>query len=83
MKNAINEIRNGLDAMNSRLEEAEEQISERRIMEHENRLRELSDPIKYNNIFYCQYSTSLLSSDQQMWDSVSVLSNSGTQLGVL
>jgi len=52
--------------MNSSLEKAEEQISvledkimetneteqkrERRITEHENRLRELSDPIKHTNI---------------------------------
>ena len=52
--------------MNTRLEEAEEQIididdrimenneaeqrRERRIMEHENRLRKLSDSVKHNNI---------------------------------
>ena len=66
MKNAINKIGNRLDAMN-RIEEAEEQISdledkvmeskeaeqkrERRILQHENRLRKLSDSIKCNNIY--------------------------------
>ena len=59
-------MRNVLDRMNNRLEEAEEQISdlvdrvmesnqaeqkrEKRIM-HENRLRKLSDSIKHNNIY--------------------------------
>ncbi|KAF0879674.1 LORF1 protein, partial [Crocuta crocuta] len=57
-------LENRLDAMNSRLEEAEEQISdlgdkimenneaeqkrERRIMQHEDRLRDLNDPIRCN-----------------------------------
>jgi len=65
MKNSINEIKNTLDGIKSRLEEAEEQISnlEDRVMEsnqakqerekiikRENRLRELSDIIKHNNI---------------------------------
>ena len=66
MKSAINEIGNRLDAMNSRLEEAEEWISdlddkvmeseeskpkrERRIMQHKNIPRQLSDSIKSNNI---------------------------------
>ena len=66
MKNTINEIGNRIDGMNNRLEQVEEWISdledktmesneaeqmrERRIMQHENRLRELSDSFKYNNI---------------------------------
>ena len=67
MKSAINEIRTTLDAMNSRQEEAEEQINdlgdkimisneaeqkkERRIMPQENRLREFSDSIKHSLTF--------------------------------
>ena len=66
MKCAINTTGNRLDAVNSKLEEAEEWIGdlentlmeineaeqkrERRIMEHKNRLRELSDSIKCNDI---------------------------------
>ena len=65
MKNIVNDIGNRLDAENSRLEEAEEYTGDtedkimkneakqqrgRRIMEHENRFRELRDSIKCNNI---------------------------------
>ena len=66
MKNTVTEFENSFDAMNTRLEKTEECISdnedkimetkeaeqkrERIIMEHENRFRELSDSIKYNNI---------------------------------
>lgn len=66
MKSAINNIGNRLNAMNSKLEEAEEQISgledkimenneakqkkERKITQHKNRLTEPSDSIKCNNI---------------------------------
>ena len=63
MKNSLTERRNTPEGMNSRLEEAEEQISdlEDRVMEsnqvnskkqnkNENRLRELSDIIKHNTI---------------------------------
>ena len=66
MKSAIKKIRNTSDAMNSRLEEAEEWINdledkvmesneaewkrERRIMQNENSLRELSDSLRCNNI---------------------------------
>jgi len=66
MKSAINEIGNIPDAMNSRLEEAEERINEledkvmesnkaeegreRRIVQNETRPWELSDSIKSNNI---------------------------------
>ena len=56
MKISINEIKNTLERIN-RLEEAEEWISklEGRVMEsnqakHENRLRELNNIIKHNNI---------------------------------
>ena len=65
MKNSITEIKNTLKGINSRLEEAEEQISdlkdrvressqaeqerEKIIIKKENRLRELSD-IKHNDI---------------------------------
>ena len=64
IKGSINEMRSILDGMSSRLEEAEEQINdledrviesneteqkrEKRIMQNENRLRELSDSIKHN-----------------------------------
>ena len=66
MKNSITEIKNTLKGINSRLEEAEEQISdlkdrvressqaeqerEKIIIKNENRLRELSDNIKVNSI---------------------------------
>ena len=66
MKNTINEIENTLDGINSRIHEAEErtddledramesnqakQMRERKIMQIENSLRELSDSIKHNNI---------------------------------
>lgn len=66
MKNAITDNGNRLNAMHNRLEEAEEWIShledkimenheaeqkrEKRCMQHENKLRELSDFIKHNNI---------------------------------
>ena len=65
-KGSIYKMRNTLDGMNSRLKEAEERINdledrvmeknqdeqkrEKRIMQNENRLRELSDFIKHNNI---------------------------------
>ncbi|KAF0878760.1 LORF1 protein, partial [Crocuta crocuta] len=65
MKHAITEIGNRFDSMNTRLEEADELVSERedKIMGHneakpkrenygiEERLGELRDTIKYNNIF--------------------------------
>ena len=66
MKNAITEIQNRLNAMNTRIEEAEEQISdtgdkimkyneaeqkrERRTMEHKTRYGELNDSMKRSNI---------------------------------
>ena len=66
VKNTINEIKNILDRINSSLEEAEEQIRdledrviesnqaeqvrEKIIMQNENRLKEISDSIKHNNI---------------------------------
>ena len=64
IKGSINKMRNVLDTMNSRLEAEElinyledrvmesnqaEQKREKRIMENENGLRELSDSIKHNN----------------------------------
>ena len=71
MKNAIKKNQNRFDAMNIRLEEAEEQICDlegkimanneaeqkkERIMLPENRLRELSDSIKCTNILILQES---------------------------
>ena len=62
MKNSITEIKNTLDGINSRLEEVEKQIrdilvgvmesnqAEQEREKNENRLRELSDSIKHNNI---------------------------------
>lgn len=66
MKNAITKIQNQLDIMTTRIEESEEWVSniedkilennevaqkrERNILDHKSRLRELSDPIKHNNI---------------------------------
>ena len=65
MKNAITEIGKRFDAMNTRLEKAEEQISDlgdkikenneaeqkrKRIMELENRLRQFNGSIKCNSI---------------------------------
>ena len=64
LKRAVNEIRNTLNTVNSRLEEAEEQINDledkvlgsngaeqkKELCKNENRLRELSDSFKCNNI---------------------------------
>ena len=55
IKGIINKMRNTLDGMNSRMEEAEKRISdledrEKRIMQNKNRLRELSDSIIHSNI---------------------------------
>ena len=67
MKKSINEIKNSLEGINSRLEEAAEWISslegriieinqaeqerEERLIKNENRLRKLSSTTRYNNIY--------------------------------
>ena len=66
MNNAINEIKNSLEGINSTITEAEERISdlegkrveittteqnkEKRVKKHEDSLRDLWDNIKYTNI---------------------------------
>lgn len=66
MKNTINENKNTLNGINSRLEETgkwinnledrvkesnqAEHVREKKVIQNENRLRELSDSIKCNNI---------------------------------
>ncbi|KAF0870977.1 LITD1 protein, partial [Crocuta crocuta] len=66
LRNAVNEVQNKLDAVTARMGEGERRISEiedkimenneaekkrvRKLLDHEGRIRDLSDSMKYNNI---------------------------------